>query len=162
MLFNNTVVLATMLGTSGGVASLEGDLGNAGQSSRVQAVVDFYGPTDFLQMDAAAPPGGMKHDPADSPESQLVGGAIQENKDKVARANPITYVSKDAPPFLILHGDADKLVPVNQSELLSEALRKAGVPVIFHKIVGAGHASPEFNLPEVKAMVRSFFDHTLK
>jgi acetyl esterase/lipase len=154
--------LSAMLGTSGGVAELEGDLGNPKESSRVQAVVDFFGPTDFLQMDARALPGGQKHDPADSPESQLIGGPIQENKEKTARANPITYVSKDPPPFLILHGERDPLVPVNQSELLFEALRQAGANVTFHKIAGAGHGGPAFNTPVVRAMVLAFLDQHLK
>jgi acetyl esterase/lipase len=154
--------LAAMLGTSGGVQALEGDSGNLKESSRVQAVVDFFGPTDFLKMDAAALPGGQKHDPADSPESLLVGGPIQDNKDKVARANPITYVTRDSPPFLILHGDQDPLVPLNQSELLYDALKKAGVNVTFHKIVGAGHGGPQFGTPVVRAMVQTFFDQNLK
>jgi dipeptidyl aminopeptidase/acylaminoacyl peptidase len=128
----------------------------------VQAVVDFFGPTDFLQMDAQAIPGGQKHDPAGSPESQLVGGPIQENREKVARANPITYVTADDPPFLILHGDRDPLVPVGQSELLFAALRKAGVSVTFHKIVGAGHGGPEFQSPVARAMVLAFLNQHLK
>jgi acetyl esterase/lipase len=154
--------LSAMLGTSGGVAELEGDLGNLKESSRVQAVVDFFGPTDFLLMDSQAIPGGMKHDPPDSPESQLIGGAIQENKDKTARANPVTYVSGDEPPFLILHGDRDPLVPVGQSEILFEALRKAGVNATFHKIVGAGHGGPQFQSPVARAMVLAFLDQHLK
>jgi acetyl esterase/lipase len=154
--------LAAMLGTSGGVAELEGDLGNAVQSSRVQAVVDFFGPTDFLQMDAMALAGGMKHDPPDSPESELIGGPIQENKEKVARANPVTWVTRDAPPFLILHGERDPLVPAGQSAVLFEALRKAGVDVTFHKIAGAGHGGPQFNSPVARAMVLAFLDQHLK
>ena len=68
--------------------------------------VRFFGPTDLLQMDAHALPGAtMKHDSPQSPESRLIGGPIQENKDKVARVNPITYVTPDDPPFLIVHGD---------------------------------------------------------
>jgi len=142
--------LAAMLGTAGSAAGL------------VQAVVDFYGPTDFNKMDAAALPGGMKHNPADSPESRLIGGLIQENPDKVARANPITYVTPAAPPFLILHGDRDPLVPVNQSELLYDALTKDRVPVTFHKIVGAGHGGPAFNTPMVRAMVLAFLDEHVR
>ncbi|MDX2149834.1 MAG: alpha/beta hydrolase [Bryobacteraceae bacterium] len=154
--------LAAMLGTSAGVAELEGDLGNAGESSAVQAVVDFYGPTDFLQMDAQALPGGMKHDVANSPESELVGGPIQENREAVQRANPITYVSAGDAPFLILHGERDPLVPVGQSVLLFEALRKAGAPATFYKIAGAGHGGPEFQSPMVRAMVLAFLDQQLK
>jgi acetyl esterase/lipase len=155
--------LATLLGVTGDVADLEGDLGNADQSSRVQAVVDFFGPTDFLQMDAHALPGAtLKHDPPASPESQLVGGAIKENVQKVARANPITYVTKDAPPFLIVHGEQDLSVPLHQSELLYEALKKAQVDVTFYKIAGAGHSGSIFYTEMMQAAVQAFFDKHLK
>ena len=131
--------LAAMLGTAGDVKAF--DVGaHLDQSSRVQAVVDFFGPTDFLQMDAhRLNAQAMVHDTPDSPESQLVGGPIRDNPDKVARANPITYVTKDDPPFLIVHGDADALVPHHQSELLEAALKKAGVPVRFVTIPGGLH-----------------------
>jgi acetyl esterase/lipase len=154
--------LASMLGVTGGVKDLEGGSGNLDQSSRVMAVVDFFGPTDFLQMDKAALPGGLKHDPPDSPESLVIGGPIQENREKAARANPIAYVTKECPPFLILHGDRDPLVPCNQSEILFEALKKAGVDASFYKIVSAGHGGPQFQTPVTKAMVLAFFDEHLK
>ena len=64
----------------------------------------------------------MLHNPPNSPESQLVGGAIQDHKERVVQANPITYVTNDAPPFLIVHGDRDPLVPYQQSVLLDAAL----------------------------------------
>jgi acetyl esterase/lipase len=154
--------LAALLGVSAGVKDLEGPEHGPEISTRVQAVVDFFGPTDFLQMDAHALPGGQRHNPADSPESQLIGGPIQEHPDKVARANPVTWVTREAAPFLILHGERDPLVPVHQSELLFEALRKAGVPVIFYKIAGAGHGGPEFQGPVARAMVLAFLDEHLK
>lgn len=153
--------LVALLGTSGGVKALEGTGGHADQSSRVQAVCDFFGPTDFLQMDAHAPAGArLVHDAADSPESQLVGGPIREYKDKVARANPITYVTEDDPPFLICHGDRDPLVPHHQSELLHAALKKAGVEVTFHTVEGAGHGFRR--RPEVDKLVDAFFDKHLR
>ena len=151
--------LAAMLGTTGDVKEFEVG-GNLDQSSRVQAVVDYFGPTDFLQMDAHRLPNGMTHDPADSPESLLIGGAIQENKEKVARANPITYVTNDDPPFLICHGDADLMVPHHQSVLLEAALKKAGVPVTFYTVPGAGHGP--FSDPKVAVMTREFLAKTLK
>jgi len=150
--------LVALLGTSADVKELEGKVGgNLEYSSRVQAVCDWFGPTDFLQMSKF--PSSMKHDDAGSPESLLVGGAIQENKDKVAKTNPITYVTKDDPPFLIMHGDKDPLVPTNQSELLHDALKKAGVDATFHVVKGAGHG---FGGPELDKMVSEFFDKHLK
>lgn len=154
--------LAALLGVGADARELEEPEHDPRVSPRVQAVIDFFGPTDFLQMDAHALPGGMKHDPPESPESQLIGGPIQENPDKVRRTNPVTYVSRDDAPFLILHGERDPLVPVHQSGLLFEALRKAGVPVIFHKIAGAGHGGPEFQGSVARAMVLAFLDEHLK
>ena len=144
--------LVAMLGTSGDVKELEGDLGNPGVSSRVQAVCDFCGPTDFTVVDKF--PNG-----AVGPVTQLIGGPIAENLEKTKTANPITYVTKDDPPFLIMHGDQDKTVPINQSELLNEALKKAGVWVKFEPVKGAGHG---FGGPEIMKTVEQFFDEKLK
>jgi acetyl esterase/lipase len=153
--------LVALLGTSGGVKVLEGYSGNLEFSSRVQAVCDWFGPTDFLQMEAHAltPGKPFSHDAADSPESLFIGGAIQENKEKTQRANPITYVTSDDPPFLFMHGDKDRLVPHQQSELLATALKKAGVEVTFHTVKGAGHG---FGGPDIMRMVGEFFDKHLK
>lgn len=105
---------------------IEGNLGGYTQtSSAVNAVVDWFGPTDFLIMDQCG--STMNHDDAKSPESSLIGGAIQEIKDKTALANPITYVNKSNPPFLIFHGDKDPLVPYCQSEKLYEKLKSVNV-----------------------------------
>jgi acetyl esterase/lipase len=151
--------LAAMLGTSGGIAALEGDLGaHAGVSSRVRCVVDQFGPSDLLAMGDY--PSRIDHNAADSPESELIGGALPENKDKARAASPITYVSRDDPPFLILHGTEDPLVPVNQSERLAEALKAAGVPCTFVRVVDAGHGG--FRSPEVGRRIRQFFDKHLR
>jgi acetyl esterase/lipase len=155
--------LAALLGTSGGVSELEGELGSPGYSSRVQAVCDFFGPTDFRRMNDV--PGAMGHDAPDSPESQLIGAPIQQNPDKVARANPITYVDPGDPPFLIVHGDADRTVISGQSKLLYDALRAAGVEVTLHLVQGAGHgfqtATAE-QRAEIDRLVDAFFDRHLK
>ena len=151
--------LVAMLGTTGDVAEFEvGE--NLEVSSQVQAVVDYFGPTDFLQMDAHSLPDGLVHDAPDSPESQLVGGPIQEHKERVARANPITYVSKDDSPILIIHGDQDKLVPYHQSVLLKDALEAAGVPVTFYKVEGGGHGW--FRDPKVPKLTKAFLEKYLK
>ena len=151
--------LAAMLGTTGDVKAF--DIGeNLGGSSRVQAVVDYFGPTDFLQMDAHRVPDGQVHDTADSPESELIGGPLQENKEKAAKANPITCLTKNAPSFLICHGDTDPLVPHHQSELLESALRQAGVPVTFYTVKGAGHGG--FRDPKVPELTKEFLAKYLK
>lgn len=130
--------LAALLGVMGDTKGF--DVGeNLAFSSAVQGVVDYYGPTDFLQMDAHAIPGTEQHNSPDSPASKVIGGAIQENKEKVARANPMTYLSPQAPPFFIAHGTQDRVVPYHQSELLCAALAKAGVRFTFHPVQKTDH-----------------------
>jgi acetyl esterase/lipase len=154
--------LAALLGTSGGVGDLEGELGNLAASSRVQAVCDFFGPSDFARMNDER--GIMDHDAADSPESQFIGGSVQSCPHLVARANPITYVSAGDPPFLMVHGGADRTVPPNQSELLYRTLRQAGVEAELHIVPGAGHgfqgATPA-QRATIDRWVDAFFDRHL-
>ncbi|MEZ5388065.1 MAG: alpha/beta hydrolase fold domain-containing protein [Prosthecobacter sp.] len=151
--------LVALIGTSGDVK--EFDVGaNLDQSSRVQAVCDYYGPTDFTVF--VTTPGYESHAADASPEAKLIGGAVMDNKDKAARVNPITYVSKDDPPFLIVHGDKDPTVPINQSQLLFESLKSKGVSTHFHTIHGAGHGGPGFAGQDIAEMVASFFDQRLK
>jgi acetyl esterase/lipase len=152
--------LVALLGTSSGVKELEGAGGSAGFSSRVQAVCDWFGPTDLARLEADHP--DFKADASRSPIARLLGGFAQENKEKAAQANPITYVSKDDAPFLIQHGDKDTLVPLSQSELLAEALKKAGVEVTLQTVQGAGHGGPGFLTPEVAGKILPFFDKHLK
>ena len=152
--------LVSLLGTTQGVPELEGELGNLEHSSAVQAVCDWFGPTDFRRMNDY--PGDQDHDAPDSPESQLIGGPIQEHPDLVARANPVTYVSGNEPPFLIMHGDQDPIVPYPQSILLYEALKAARVPCELYTLKGAGHGGPAFETPENLERVRCFFDAHLR
>ena len=147
--------LVALLGTTGGVKELEGTGGNLDQSSRVQCVVDWFGPTDFAKM------GGWQDKP-DSPMAQLVGGPVRDRQELAAKANPITYVGKDSAPFLIMHGEEDKLVPMNQSELLDEALRKAGVESTLVRVPKNGHGGPGFTTPENRKKIEEFFDKHLK
>ncbi len=141
--------LAALLGTSCGVAALEGaDLGHADQSSCVQAVVDWFGPTDFLQMDKqfAGTSCPVNHDAANSPESMLLGAPIQTVPEQAQAANPITYVSATAAPFLIQHGTADCNVPPQQGQLLYDALAPLlGDKVTFTLLEGAGHGGTQFS-----------------
>jgi acetyl esterase/lipase len=142
--------LAALLGTTGGVyewtvgsvtMDLEGNLGPyAGTSSRVLAVCEAAGPTDFLQLNTCPEmPPATDHDAAGSPASRLIGGPIQEHPDECALANPITYADPSDPPFAIFHGDEDTQVPWCQSRLLYQALRASHVPVVFTLVEGANH-----------------------
>ena len=153
--------LVALLGTSGDVQDLEGTSDKTKHSSRVQAVCDFYGPTDLLQMDThALASATFKHDAPDSPEAKLIGGPIQENRKKADRANPIKYVSADDPPFMIVHGDQDPLVPIHQSQILYDALKKSGVDVKFHTVKGGQHGFGRN--PEVDGLVDQFFQKYLQ
>jgi acetyl esterase/lipase len=146
--------LVAMLGTTGETRQF--DVGEYLEvSSQVQAVSDYYGPSDFLQMDAhRVLPNGQVHDLPDSPEARYVGGPIQEHKDWVAKANPITYITAKCPPFFLAHGDKDPLVAHHQSELLEAALKQAGVPVTFYTVKGGGHA---FKDATADKMMMEFF-----
>ena len=154
--------LAAFVGTTGDVKEMEGDLGNPGVSSRVQAVVDWFGPTDFTLMDQQNGGRGLQHNPPTSPESRLLGGAVQEKKDFAKTANPVTYVEKADPPFLIMHGDNDQLVPLGQSVLLAKALIDVGVEVTMQTIPGAGHEGPEFRNADSQRLVEEFLARKLK
>ncbi|MCO6044457.1 alpha/beta hydrolase [Aeoliella sp. ICT_H6.2] len=154
--------LVAVLGTSAGVEAMDGTLGpHTDQTTSVACVADFFGPTDFLQMSKGALPGArLDHDSARSPESLLIGGAIHDHPEKVATANPITYVTEDDPPFLIIHGTADPTVPFNQSELINAALKETSVPTTLVAIEGGGHG--QGFPPEANNLVRRFFDHHLR
>lgn len=153
--------LAALMGTSGGVKELEGVGGWPDQPSDVQAVVDFYGPTDFKAF--VTTPGYERHNNAGSPESKLLGGGeVLPNKFGISRVNPITYVDKNDPPFLVIHGSNDRTVPVNQSETIKKALDLANVESTLHIIAGAGHGGPQFATPEVNQMLQKFLLKHLK
>lgn len=152
--------LVALMGTSGGAKDLEGKVGgNLDQSSRVQAVCDFYGPTDLVQF--VQTPGYEGHARPESPESKLIGGVVLDNKEKAQRANPIAYIDEQTPPFLIMHGDKDPVVPPGQSQLLHEALKKAGIESGHLVLKDAKHGGPEFSTPEVNKRVGEFFDKHL-
>lgn len=163
--------LVAVLGTSGGVAALEGSaIGNAAYSSRVRAVADWFGPTDFSQMDAQLaavgchPPGTIVYGLPNSQTSELLGAPIGTVPALVAQANPITHVTSDDPPFYIQHGTNDCVVPRGQSELLRTALVSAigQSNVSFNLLSGAGHGGNAFQTNANVDAVIAFFDRTVK
>ena len=153
--------LAALLGTSGGVRELEGTGDNMSYSSRVQAVCVVSGPGDLLQLyRAATGPSGTEINPKVKPALEaLIGVPVEENKTKAMAASPITYVSKDDPPFLIIHGEIDSTVPVSQAESFAAALKAAGVETTLEIAPGRGHGAGG---PKFQPMIKAFFDKYLK
>ncbi len=157
--------LVALLGTTGDVKELEGDVGkHLDQSSRVQCVVDFFGPTDMsLFWEHAEPVTNIfKAKPNESPISKLFGGPVAEKKDIVHLANPVAFVTPDDAPTLIIHGDQDALVPLAQSQILVDALKKANIEVHLEVLEGANHGGPAFGKPSINSMIIEFFDNHLK
>jgi len=160
--------LVALLGTSGGVAALEGAaLGNAGESSRVQAVVDWFGPVDFLTMDAQAaengcPPFGAGHAAPGSPEALLLGAAPRDRPDLARAASPLAYIDGDEPPFLLQHGTQDCTVAWQQSRQLHDALLPVlGPERALLTLLPAGHGGPAFFSEPNLARVLDFLDRHL-
>ena len=159
--------LVSLLGTTCGVAELEGaELGNAEQSSCVQAVIDWFGPIDFLKMDEqfAGTSCPQTHDAANSPESMLVGAAIQTVPDLVATTNPMNYITADDAPFFIENGTADCNIPPAQNKNLADALSAVigADNVTYVSLEGAGHGGSQFETTENLNLVIGFLDKYLK
>ncbi|TML14312.1 MAG: alpha/beta hydrolase [Actinobacteria bacterium] len=159
--------LVALLGTSGDVAPFDDPaLGNQGYSSRVQAVVDWYGPASFTTFDTqlAADQCAKRIAGSESTESRLVGASIAVRPDLARAASPITYVSADDPPFLIEQGKKDCAVPWQQSQELADSLAATiGAPnatlVLFDD---AQHGGAEFASASNVNRIVSFFDAHLR
>ena len=163
--------LAAMAGVSDGVTGLDDlSLGNADESSCVQAVVDWFGPTDFLKMDEQIAAAGLPANPQQahngehSPESLLLGAVITSIPGKVMTANPETYINANAAPFLIQHGTADDIVPCLQSVYFAQKLTAVLGPgqVNLDLLESAKHADPRFGAAENLERVYSFLHGILK
>ncbi len=150
--------LVALLGTSDKNAGLEGKGGWPNESSRVQAVVDMFGPADLMVEFV----GGNQR------VGQTVFGATSLKDPVLKRASPVTYISEDDPPFLILHGEEDRLVPLSQSKELHERLKAAKVSSKLVVVKNAGHGFmpaggvPDPNREELTGMIGDFFDQVLK
>jgi acetyl esterase/lipase len=159
--------LVALLGTAGGKKAFAPVGGNEAQSDRVQAVCDFFGPTDFnTVMQQAADDKNVtnifKFNTPSDPYSGLIGVSLGSDQQKGEAVSPVHYVSKDNPPILILHGTRDALVPFAQSEEFAAALKAKGVDVLLQKLPGSGHGGPMFNKPASTALIQKFFDKHLK
>jgi len=158
--------LSALVGTSGGKKAFPAIGSHLDQSDRVQAVIDIYGPADFSTVvQQAADDKNVKNifafnTPSD-PYSSLIGTKL-DDKPKADAVSPVHYVSKDSPPFLILHGTHDTLVPYAQSVQLEAALKAQNVPVWLQTLPGSGHGGPAFGKPAVIQLMQAFFDKHLK
>lgn len=154
--------LAALIGTSTGIKELEGDLGNPDQTSRVQAVSPWSGLYDMT--------GGNKDRKKDpkkpNPFIEFLGGTFEEKRDLAKRLSAVTHASKDDPPFLIVHGEIDRTMPIRQAELLYNALSKAGVDTTLIRVGGGNHnlTAPDIepNMDEIEKRMLEFFDRCLK
>lgn len=159
--------LASLAGTSGDVPELEDlSMGNPEQSSRVQAVVDWFGPINFLTMDLQFTKSGLgpvTHNQIDSPESKYLGAAIPTIPEKVKAANPETYISVEDPPFFIQHGTSDSQVPTEQSVNFAKGIETVigTEKVSFETLQGAGYGDQAFTTTENVGKVFAFLDKSL-
>ena len=160
--------LVSMLGVTNDNPAFEDlSLGNPGFSSTVQAVVDWCGPCgNFLAMDPAIRANGFgdaDHNDPLSPESRFMGAPIPHIPELVRLASPISHVSKHLPPFLIQHGEADPVVPVQQSQTYAQAIQEAGGSVTLLTYPDKGHhGQPWYEEPWMSDLVFEFFDRHLR
>jgi len=146
--------LAALVGTSNGVSKFErGE--NLEYGSEVKSVCAWYPPVD-LQLTGSDVDG---KDPfhGNPPQNLLLGINLQLHPEQAEDANPKSYLRRDCPPFLLLHGDLDKVVPVSHSIGLYEAIEQNGTPVELHILRGAGHGSSEFFQAKVQGIIINFF-----
>lgn len=124
------------------------------QTDEVSAVIDYYGVSDLLTLGKYNDI--LDHDAADSPEGLFIGGKVKEHVELAKQASPLHQnLDKRLPPFLIIHGDSDTIVHVNQSIEMYKALQEHGQKVLFYKVVGADHGIGVWN-PQVLAITERF------
>lgn len=153
--------LASLAGTTNGVKTykagdtemdIEGGVGNCTSfSSRVDAVVDWFGPIDMTRMENCTTTKG-----ADSPEAALIGGTPADHMDVLALLNPMTYIDEDDPKFMVIHGDADPVVPYCQSIFFKDALDTKGRLDEFVSVPQGQHGPITFNEQTFKKMTKFF------
>lgn len=154
--------LVAMLGTTAGDPAFEGSGGCAGVSSAVQAVADYCGPSDFTA------PEVLQKDKSRENMSFLLTKSFEEDPDLWKQASPIFHVKAGAAPFLIMHGDSDKVVSPKQSERMADALKNAKLPVEYVSVKGGGHtfwrdgSAVEPNEEQIKTALLAFFEKHLK
>jgi len=150
--------LALLLGLGGDAEAMEGTVGDhLDQSTSIQAVCDFAGPTDLITYRNSVPESLVPG--LDAVVSDLLGGSLDEVPELAALGSPLRHVSADDPPCVIVHGDHDEMVGLSQSVELYEALIEAGVPAEFLILEGHDHCMSKWPMDTVVApRVRAFFE----
>jgi acetyl esterase/lipase len=139
------------------------DLGNPQFSSRVKAVVDLYGPADLLKIEEDKLPCiPLDGNAPFMPPSLLMGCPIQECRDWTATASPMTYVTPDDPPFLIMHGMLDCLVPYTQSVALHQKLQATGVHSTLVLLPTGEHGGRAFDQAKYEQLIDAYLDQELR
>lgn len=153
--------LVALVGTSNGDKFLEGKLGaHVTTSSDVQAVIDFFGPTNFTTiLEQSTPHGIGVRAPA---LALLLGKPVEDVPDLAKKASPVFQVDPSDPPLFIAHGDQDIQVPVNQSLELEGAYEKHGLQVELEIVHGADHGSNAFFRAEVIRKVQAFLERAMR
>jgi acetyl esterase/lipase len=147
--------LVALLGTTSERKSFDQSGGNTDQSSKLQCVVDWCGPTDLTAKT-------WRNDGPKSLEARLIGGTLPKHIVEAQLASPIIYASKYSAPFLIVHGDSDNVVELSQSERFAEALNRAGAEATLYVVKGGGHGGGWFNSQESMELIANFMDKHLK
>ncbi len=158
---DNTTKFGEQTTTHGLKLDIEGNIGgNTEYSSAVDAVVDWFGPVDMTRMSANCE--GVND--GKSPEAALIGGAPADNPLMVSAISPLRYVANrtDLPRFLVIHGDADNVVPYCQSKYFSEELQKVGALEEFITVPGGQHGPVTFNDDTFKKMTDFFLNEAKK
>ncbi|MBI4026835.1 MAG: alpha/beta hydrolase [Verrucomicrobia bacterium] len=151
-------LLAALLATSSGIAELEGGGADAGVSSKIQAACDQCGaPHDFAWF--ARPDVKSRFAPVAENLRLYLGGPVEERAELARLVSPRTYVSRDCPPMLLIHGDADAVVPVEETVDFHQSLRAAGVDATLCILPGIGHS---WDAALTRDRVTSFFVRTLR
>ncbi len=153
--------LAALVGMTNGHKELEGTVGmHPDQSSDVQAIVDYYGPTNFLTILKQSTPHGLS---VRQPALQLLLGGQPDDRSDLARlASPVFHVDRADPPLLMLHGDQDPQVPINQSHELQGAYKQHALPVQLEVVHGGAHGGAAFFDSDRRALVSAFLDGQLR
>ena len=152
--------LATLAGLTPDKPEFTGDQW-PGVSDRVQAVINWYGAVDFYGMMKEYGLTDLAQLPGSNCVSKLFDGELAQKGELIRLANAIDYVSPDAPPFLILHGDRDESVPVSLSYDLHSRLEAAGCDATLVIVKGAGHATIEFAQKKLLRRIADWLDRAM-